>query len=101
MRFPKLKWTLLAGAILGVLVPIVLLLVTKYGHFLLGGTIDLCLWPTGVMLMATENHDHDLFALSILAYSILLNVLYYLLIATLLWCIVRFLAVAMSWIRTR
>jgi hypothetical protein len=101
MRFPKLKWMLLAGATLGLLVPIAFLLRTEYGHYLFGSTLDLCLFPSSIMLMATENHDHDLFAQSILAYSIFLNVLYYSLIATLLWCIARIITAAISLLRTR
>ena len=101
MRFPKLKWILLAGATLGLLVPMAFLLRTEYGHYLFGSTLDLCLFPSSIMLMATENHGHDLFALSVLAFSIFLNVLYYSLIAVLLWCLVRVFTAAISWVRTR
>jgi hypothetical protein len=101
MRFLKLKWILFAGATLGLLVPMAFLLRTEYGHYLFGSTLDLCLFPSSIMLMATENHGHDLFALGILAYSLFLNILYYSIIATLLWCIARVIAAAISWLRTR
>lgn len=101
MRYLKLKWIILAGAILGLLVPVAFLLVTKYGHYFLGSTFDLYLWPSAIMLMGTENHGYDSYALGVLGYSIFLNVLYYSLIATLFWCIGCMFAAAVSWVRTR
>jgi len=89
MRFLKLKWTVLAGASLGVLVPIAFLLVPKHAHHLFGSRFDLYLWPSAIILMATENQGYDLYALAVLVCSIALNVVYYVLVAALLWCIVR------------
>ena len=83
---------MLAGATLGLLVSIAFLLMTEFGHYLFGSKLDLCLFPASIMLMATENHGHDLFALSILASTIFLNILYYSLVAAFLWCIARVLA---------
>jgi len=100
MRFVKLRWILLAGATLGVLVPATFLMLAKHYHHL-GTERELVLWPSAVMLMATENHGHDIYALGVLACSILLNVLYYSIIGTLIWCIGRVLAAAISFLRAR
>ena len=100
MRFVKLRWILIGGAALGVLVPLTFLLVAK-SYYHLGTERDLVLWPSAVMLMATENHGHDAYALGVLACSILLNVVYYSLIGTVLWCIGRVVVAAVSLLRPR
>lgn len=92
---------MLAGATLGLLVSIALLLMTKFGHYPFGSKLDMCLFPASIMLMATENHGYDLFALGVLASTIFLNILYYSLVATFLWGIARVLAATFSFLRPR
>jgi hypothetical protein len=86
MRLPKFRSVLLAAAILGVSVPAGFFVARHFGHFF-GTTLDLCLWPTSIILMATEMHGNDLFAKGLLAMSIFGNVLYYLFLLTFLWSI--------------
>ncbi|GEM_PF-3432066 len=100
IQFPKLRWFIVSGAILGGLVPLVFLILDAFFHYL-ATERDLILWPASIMLMETETHDHDLFAQSILACSILLNVLCYSLFAAFLWCIGRVFTAVFSWMRTR
>jgi len=101
MALPRLTFVLLAAAILGVAVPAVFLAASWSGHYFFGSTFDLCLWPTSIMLMATENHGRDLFANSVLVVSVLANVVYYSLIASLLWCVLRIGRAALARVRTR
>ena len=99
MCFLKFKWVMFAGAGVGILVPTAFMLAAKYGHYLFGTRFDLCLWPTAVMLIGTESHGHDFYSLALLSCSIVLNILYYLLIAALVWCIVRVLLAGLSLLR--
>ena len=86
MRLPKFRFVVLAASILGVFVPVGFYIASHFGYFF-GSTFDLCLWPTSIILMATETHGHDLFATGVLIASIAANVLYYFVILTLVWCV--------------
>ena len=86
MRLPKFRFVILAAVILGVGIPIGFYTVSRFGYSF-GSTLDLCMWPTSIILMATETHGHDWFATKILGLSVAGNVLYYFIILTFIWCV--------------
>ena len=86
MRLPKFRFVILAAALLGVCVPVGFYIAGRFGYFF-GNTLDLCMWPTSIILMATETHGHDWFATKLLVLSIAGNVLYYVVIFTFIWCV--------------
>ena len=88
MRLPKFRYTALAAVILGILIPVVAMagfqlcvFPTPAGYWLL------CVWPSSIMLMATENLGHSPQAFAILAWSIAWNVFLYVLFFTFIWCV--------------
>lgn len=86
MSLPKFRYALLAGLIIGIIVPLALML-CFYLHFLPAGDWLLFIWPTSFMLMATESLGHSAEALGIVALSIAYNVLLYTIVFTVIWCI--------------
>ncbi len=88
MRLPKFRYTVLAAVIFGILIPLLAMagfqlrvFPTPAGYWLL------CVWPSSIMLMATENLGHSPQAFAILAWSIAWNVLLYLIFFTLIWSV--------------
>ena len=84
MRLPKFRYTILAAAILGAVIPLVIMALARL-HILWPGGWDLLLWPSSVMLMATENLGYSPQAFAILAWSIGWNILLYVIIFAVLW----------------
>lgn len=86
MRFPKLRWALLVGALVGGLVPLLFFTVPRFQHFITTSN-GILLWPSGIWLIATDGREHELVAYEIIAVSILANVLIYSTVFTFIWCI--------------
>jgi hypothetical protein len=86
VRFPKLKHTAFVGAILGALGPLLYYTSQPARDFILGNR--LFLWPTGIIIIVTYGHEHDLFGYAVTAISIVLNIALYATAVMLLWFIV-------------
>lgn len=86
MSLPKFRYALLAGFIIGTIVPLALMLCFSL-HFLYAGDWLLFIWPTSFMLMATENLGHSWEAFGILVTSIAYNVVLYTIGRMVIWCI--------------
>ncbi len=76
-----MKRFVLGGAIVGLVIPLCLMAV-RYLSFLGSnhyafGNVELALWPSSFMLMATEGSHSTLSALSILGVSIAVNIALY------------------------
>ena len=87
MRFPKLKHAALTGAILGAVGPLLYYTSQPARDFILGN--GLFLWPTGLIIIVTYGHEHDLFGYAVTALSIVLNIALYAVAIMLLCFIVR------------
>jgi hypothetical protein len=87
MRFPKFRYALLSGAVLGVIVPIASMIYVSSLAFRIAPEWMLFVWPSHIMLMATENLGHSPQAFAILGMSIGANVLLYVLAFTFIWCV--------------
>jgi hypothetical protein len=85
MRLPKFRYAVLWGAVFGVAIPLLVIALFWLRVFHIAGTWLLFIWPTSIMLMATETLDYSPQAFAILAWSIGWNVLLYVVIFTLLW----------------
>jgi hypothetical protein len=67
VKLPRLRMMVLVGAIVGTLVPVVLLLLAHWTRSsLLVDRAMVFLWPTCVLLMATEGREHTFTGYSIL-----------------------------------
>jgi hypothetical protein len=86
VRLPKVRHALVIGAALGVLAPLLFFTWHRFQVFIAGGK-GAFLWPSGIWLMATDRHEHELGAYLVIGCSVLANVLLYAIIATLLWFI--------------
>jgi len=86
MRLPRFRHTVLIGAALGFSVPVVSLIYVFTFHEMAGLWI-VVIWPSSIMLMATENLGWSAQALGILGMSIGGNVLLYVLIFTFIWSV--------------
>jgi hypothetical protein len=75
-----LKRFLIAGAALGLLVPAALWARTTLTGQLFG-LLEVSLWPPSILLMATENSEGGPTVWLVMALAVLLNVLWYTLIA--------------------
>ena len=88
MKLPRLRMMVLAGAIIGVLIPVVLLLSaywTRSSQFVDRAMV--LLWPTRVLLMATEEREHTFIGYSILTGVIATNALLYAAGFIAIWCV--------------
>jgi hypothetical protein len=86
VHFPKLKHAALVGAILGAVWPLLYYTSQPARDYILGN--GLFLWPTGLIIIVTYGHEHDLFGYAVIAISIVLNIALYAAAITLLWFIV-------------
>jgi hypothetical protein len=86
VHFPKLKHAALVGAILGAVGPLLYYTSQPARDYILGN--GLFLWPTGLIIIVTYGHEHDLFGYAVIAISIVLNIALYAAAITLLWFIV-------------
>jgi hypothetical protein len=85
MRLPKFRYIVLVGATLGAVIPLVLMALVRLRILHLLGGWDLFLWPSSIMLMATENLGYSPQAFAILAWSIGWNILLYVIVFAVLW----------------
>jgi hypothetical protein len=86
VRFLKLKHAALMGAILGAVGPVLYYTSQPAREYILGN--GLFLWPTGLIIIVTYGHEHDLFGYAVTAVSIVLNIALYAAAVMLLWLIV-------------
>lgn len=95
MHFPQLKYTAFVGAALGAIGPLLYYTSEAAREFILGNS--LFLWPTGLIMIVTYGHEHDLFGYTVTAISIVLNIVLYaaavMLLSFIVW-IVRRVAIA-------
>jgi hypothetical protein len=88
MRLPKFRYVALAAVIIATVVPLVFMAGFALRVFSTPAETWLFfIWPSSIMLMATENMGHSPQALAILGWSIAWNVLLYLLLFTFVWCV--------------
>jgi hypothetical protein len=85
VRFLKLKHAALMGAILGAVGPVLYYTSQPAREYILGN--GLFLWPTGLIIIVTYGHEHDLFGYAVTAVSIVLNIALYAAAVMLLWLI--------------
>jgi hypothetical protein len=86
VRFLKLKHAALMGAIIGAVGPVLYYISQPAREYILGN--GLFLWPTGLIIIVTYGHEHDLFGYAVTAVSIVLNIALYAAAVMLLWLIV-------------
>jgi hypothetical protein len=86
VRFPNLKHAAFVGAILGAAGPLLYYTSQPAREYILGN--GLFLWPTGLIIIVTYGHEHDLFGYAVTALSIVLNIALYAAAVMLLWLIV-------------
>jgi hypothetical protein len=85
VRFLKLKHAALMGAIIGAVGPVLYYISQPAREYILGN--GLFLWPTGLIIIVTYGHEHDLFGYAVTAVSIVLNIALYAAAVMLLWLI--------------
>ena len=73
------------GAILGAVGPVLYYTSQPAREYILGN--GLFLWPTGLIIIVTYGHEHDLFGYAVTAVSIVLNIALYAAAVMLLWLI--------------
>jgi phosphatidylglycerophosphatase A len=84
-----LRRFLLAAVTLGALVPIVLLIISYVRHSLFDN-LELMLWPSSIMLLATDGHEHlDIYSVEVIALSIATNMMLYFIAGFIVWQIYR------------
>jgi hypothetical protein len=86
MGLPKFRYAVLLALITGIVVPVVFMLCFRWRLFPAGDWL-LFIWPTSLMLMATENLGYSPEAFGIVALSIFYNAVLYMVVFTLIWCI--------------
>ena len=86
MRFPTFPRTILWAGVLGLVLPLVVMALFWLHVFRIAGMWLIYIWPSSIMLMATENMGHSPEALGILFYSIGINVVLYVVVFSILWC---------------
>ena len=88
MRLPAFRYVLRGSATLGVVVPVALFLYVHYVREVrLEPTWMFFLWPSSIMLMATENLGYNAEAFGILVLSIAFNAIFYVGVFSLIWCV--------------
>ena len=85
MRVPTFPRTILWGALLGLVLPIVVMSLFWLHVFRIAGMWLVYVWPSSIMLMATENMGRSAEAFAILAESIGINVVLYVVVASIVW----------------
>ena len=85
MRLPTFPRTILWGSMLGLAIPLVMMGLFWLHVFRIAGMWLIYIWPSSIMLMATESMGHSFEAFGILAYSIGINVVLYVVVFSVLW----------------
>jgi hypothetical protein len=75
------------GAVFGAVGPLLYHISQPAREFILGN--GLFLWPTGLIIIVTYGHEHDLFGYTVTAISIVLNIALFAAVIMLLWFIAR------------
>jgi hypothetical protein len=83
----KLKHAAFVGAVFGAVEPLLYHISQPAREFILGN--GLFLWPTGLIIIVTYGHEHDLFGYTVTAISIVLNIALFAAVIMLLWFIAR------------
>jgi hypothetical protein len=86
MRLPKFRSAVLIGGSLGIVAPLLFFRWHRFQEYIAGGS-GAFLWPSGIWLMATDGHEHELSAYLIIGMSVAANILLYAVIFTLIWCL--------------
>ena len=87
MHLPKFRHVVFAAALLGVVIPLIIMALFWLRIFTIAGTWLLFIWPTSIMLMATETLGYSPQAFAILAWSIAWNVFLYVVVFIFIWCV--------------
>lgn len=88
MKLPRFRTVALFSACLGMLLPFVLLFLARLTHS--SPPVDramVLLWPSCILLMATEGQEHTLSAYFILGGAVAVNAVLYTLAFTAIWCV--------------
>jgi hypothetical protein len=86
VRFPKYRYAVLTGVVLGVLIPIISVAFVSWARIVPGLWI-IVLWPSSIFLMATEGMGHSAQAFAILAYSLGAETILCVCAISLIWCV--------------
>ena len=86
MRLPKFRLAVLVGALLGVTPPLLFFTSHRFQEYVASGR-GAFLWPSGIWLMATDGHEHEIGAYAIIGMSIAANVLLYVVAFAFIWCV--------------
>jgi hypothetical protein len=87
VRFLRLRSIVLLAAALGTIVPAISLY-RYYRYDYLYGRGVVTLWPSSVLLMVTDGHDHDPDVWMPIAISVIANMILYAAVAALVWFVV-------------
>ena len=87
MRLPKFRRAISLTAIFGFVGPLLITTLNLLRIFTIPEILLLAIWPSSIMLMATETLGHSPQAFAILAWSIACNVFLYVLLFTFVWCV--------------
>jgi hypothetical protein len=87
MHLPKFRYAISAGAMLGFIIPLLIMALFELRIFRIPERVLLVIWPSSIMLMATETPGHSPQAFAILAWSVAWNVFLYVLLFTFVWCV--------------
>ncbi len=93
MSVPRFRYAILTGAAIGFLIPVCVMTAFYLRIFRIASEWLLFVWPTSIMLTATESvGHHSPEARGIVALSIAYNVVLYVIACVVIWCIVSVLA---------
>lgn len=84
MTYPPYRRVVLLAAALGVVVPILLLVASRLLDFMFGAK-EVAIWPSSIMLMANDGHEGTLAAYGVVAISIAINMIWYVLLGSVVW----------------
>jgi hypothetical protein len=85
MRFPTFSRTILWAGVIGLVLPLAIMSLFWLHVFRIADVWLIYIWPSSIMLMATENMGRSAEAFGILAYSIGINVVLYVVVFSFLW----------------
>jgi hypothetical protein len=85
MHFPTFRRTVLWAGVIGLVLPITVMSLFWPRVLRMAGMWLVYIWPSSIMLMATENMRHSAEVFSILALSIGINVVLYVVVSSILW----------------
>jgi hypothetical protein len=87
MRLPKFRFAVLVGAIVGGLIPLLYFTVRPIQEFIAGSSRGTFLWPTSILLMATDGRERELISYEIIGISIFANIVLYVLVFIFIWSV--------------